>query len=220
MSQFTYFNHWQPFYNLSDLELNRFIQSYLSDSEYNSIDNLNKIVFNQFDSEFDKFDSTLNPDLNFFENSNIINNSCSYYFNDCVKEHLNKLDKDDKYFSLLSMNINSLPKNLDYFVDSCLSVVDLNFDVISFCETKLTDNIEQLNEIDNYNRFTNNNTRNSGGVALFVKKCYLNVLVREDLKRNQEYLESLFIEIKSQNNNECIVIGSIYRRPNSNLNDF
>ena len=72
MSQFTYFNHWQPFYNLSDLELNRFIQSYLSDSEYNSIDNLNKIAFNQLNSEFDKFDSTLNPELNFFENSNMI----------------------------------------------------------------------------------------------------------------------------------------------------
>ena len=39
------------------------------------------------------------------------------------------------------------------------------------------------------------------------------------MKRNLEFLESLFVEIKCQNSNN-IVIGSIYRRPNSNLNNF
>ena len=219
MSQSVSLNHWQPFYNLSDFEFTNFIQYNLKNHEYNSVDSLNEIVFNQFYSDFDKFDSNLNPDLIFFMNSNIINNECQYYFDDTVKESLDKLDINDQIFSLLSININSIPKNLDYFINSCLNVVDFNFDVISFCETKLTDHIDQLYEIHNYNKFTNNNTRNSGGVALFVKKCYVNVLIRNDLKRNFDFLESLFVEIKCQEGSN-IVIGSIYRRPNSNLNNF
>ena len=49
---------------------------------------------------------------------------------------------------------------------------------------------------------------------------------RNDLERKLSYIESLFIEIECNvnnnhnNNSSKILIGSLYRRPSSNINDF
>ena len=216
-------NHWQPFYGLNNFEFDCFIQSNSINQKNFSIDFLDNIIFNQFNANYDRYNPDLNPDLNFSLFSDRVSENCRYYFNDTIKNSVIKdnIDStiDNNFFSLLSLNINSIPKNLEYFVNTCLNCLDFEFDIISFCETKLNNDIDQLYTIKNYNKYTNNNTRNSGGVAIFVKKCYTNVLRRNDLERNLFCMESLFIEIKC-NNNKNILIGSFYRRPSSNLNEF
>ena len=214
-------NNWQPFYELNDFEFSYYIETNLGITENYSIDRLNEVVFNQFNLTYNEYDCNLNPDLNFFLH-NETNINCQYHFNDTFQNSIVE-PNNNHMFSMLSININSIPRNLNYFITTCLDTIDFKFDILSFCETKLNDDIEQLYIIENYNKFTNNTSRKSGGIALFIKNIYSDILERSDLRRSSNFLESLFVEIKDNklcNINSSILVGSLYRRPNSNLNDF
>ena len=171
-------NNWQPFYELNNVEFNSYIHSIFGNKEYFSVDYLNNVVFKQFNVIYDRYNSDLNPDLNFSSFSDWAEKDCKYYFTDTIKNTVINGNNSNavnsrKLFSLLSMNINSIPKNLEYFVDTCLNCLNFEFDILSFSETKLSDDIDQLYTINNYNKYSNNNTRKSGGVATFVKKMLI-----------------------------------------------
>ena len=72
--------------------------------------------------------------------------------------------------------------------------------------------------MQNYNKFTLNNTRSSGGTALFINQKFPNVKVRHDLNKQSNYLESLFLEIEI--NDKKSICGVIYHRPGSDHNRF
>ena len=64
----------------------------------------------------------------------------------------------DYIFSLMSLNICSLKSN---FLNLQLEITDhFRPSVIGICETKMTNKIETLYNIDGYNMFTNNNQYN------------------------------------------------------------
>lgn len=89
---------------------------------------------------------------------------------------------------------------------------------MGFCETRLTNDIEHLFNIESYTRYSNNLSRHSGGVSLYIKDIF-NSSLRGDLTVMEEFMETVFVEI--DNNLECnIVVGMIYRRPNTNLGIF
>ena len=180
-------NDWQPFCELDDFEFHYYMQTTFRTNENHTINRLNEIVFDQFNLVYDEYDYDLNPDLNFFSCSGITDIRCRYRFNDTIQDSLIEPDSNKHVFSMLSMNINSIPKNLNYFETTCLDTIDFKFDILSFCETKLSDDIEQLYEIKNYKKFTNNNSRKSGGVALFIKDTYTDIFARTDLERNSNF---------------------------------
>ena len=57
-----------------------------------------------------------------------------------------------------------------------------------------------------------------GGVGLYVDNC-MEFTVIDELTKSTEYIECIFIEVTLQNRG-CIIIGSIYRPPNSDVLKF
>ena len=118
----------------------------------------------------------------------------------------------------MSHNINSIPKNFDTFCNHYIDNRKLTFDIFGFCETKLSSDIEHLYKIPGYIMYTNNNKRNKGGLAIYIRDNYQNVLIRKDLFRSLQDIEAIFLEVIV--NNKHIIVGMIYRRPTANINVF
>ena len=213
-----YYKNWQPFGCLTDVEFNNVINFLNCDNDAQnviSLDNLNQMVFHQFNVNIDNHNVDVDPDSNFFMSGRDLESKCNYIFVDNNNDVLNG-DKD--LFSIFSLNINSFPKKFDSFIsDICSNLKEI--DVYCFCETKLSKEIEHLYNIHNYQQITLNYTRSSGGLALYVKDTYNDkIFVRNDLKRQLNSIESLFIEIKT--GVKDLIIGVIYRRPNTIFNSF
>ena len=123
-------------------------------------------------------------------------------------------------FSILSFNINSVPLHFEQFSEQCLTGIAHKFDVIALCETKLTDDIQHLYNVPNYNVVNANLSRHSGGLALYVHTSH-RYIVRHDLNIKYDSIETLFIEIiTNQDNGSNRVVGVIYRRPNTDIKQF
>ena len=193
---------------INDLQLN----SCFSVNKFTLTD-LNQMKFNQFQDDNDKFQVSVDPSHNFL--SSIQDDiQCDYYF-DVSSIYQSKDINQTNSFSICSHNLNSLPKNFESFVDEIV-----NFDVVGVCESKLTESIEELYIIPDYKMFTNSNsnTRQSGGLVMYVKDKFVNILERNDLKFKNKFIETLFIEIEIDA--RSIICGLIYHRPNSSKPEF
>ena len=209
-----------PFDNLSDQEFYDCLISNQNSPLVDScidLDRLNSQIFNQFNfinsNNFANLPS--DPDLEYYGDVSDLLNNTNYYFSDEYKTISNKLDS--KTFSITCHNINSISKHIDEFVDSIL-INKLDFDILSFTETKLTDNISNLFNISGYNMFVNNFQRNSGGLAVYVKNNIDNIKIRNDLNKSLDHIETLFLEFKR--GTSTVLVGTIYRRPSGNMTNF
>ena len=183
-----------------------------------SIDNLNTMLYDQFNvNSCNRYDGDFDPNISLQAVSDKIK-ECSYYYLDTLSQKFHQLSKSDtNYFSICSFNINSLPANFESF-SLMLTEISFKFDIIGICESKLIKDIESLYNIPNYTRVTNCNTRKSGGLALFINNKYFNVKIRNDLNKMLLHFESLFVEINVNGKN--ILVGVIYRRPGTRVDDF
>ena len=122
-------------------------------------------------------------------------------------------------FNVMSFNINSCNTNFTRFQVELLQGIGL-YDVIGLCETHLTDDVEQLYQLDNYTLFTNNCRSDKGGVCLYVSNRYF-ARVRHDLCIMMDHFETVFIEAEFNGNK--VILGMVYRRDldfQQFLNDF
>ena len=94
------------------------------------------------------------------------------------------------------------------------------FDILSFVETKITDDIKHLFDIEGYQMYCNCNKRNSGGISLYISETFVNHFERIELRRKNNHIECMFIEIPILNQPKNIIVGSIYHRPNSSGVEF
>ena len=93
-------------------------------------------------------------------------------------------------------------------------------DIISITET-LHKNEEFLTtnvSLKGFNEFYTLSISSKGGTAIYVKGSY-DAFERSDLKKQNDSLESTWIEIKNKNN-KIILCGCIYRHPKYNLSEF
>ena len=138
---------------------------------------------------------------------------CIYYQIEELKNHDSKGFK----FCALHINIHSLLSKLDDLKNilSCLQEKNIIVHFILLCETFLNDNKFQLCNVEGYNLICENRSNGSrGGVAIYVHKS-LTYKIRDDLSTNVDnQFESLFIE--SIHKNSTVIVGEIYRVPNSN----
>ena len=108
-----------------------------------------------------------------------------------------RIDKDQvtsDSFSLLHMNIRSLPKHLLEF-QSYIKTLKLLFSIIGLTETWFNSSLSNLYTLEGYNSINNSRTIKKGGdVALFVKEN-IQFSIRKDLSIITDCLETLFIEI-------------------------
>ena len=124
-------------------------------------------------------------------------------------------DKNDpNKLSLMHINLNSLSGDghFDAFVTN-LYLFERLPDIICITESRLKneDDLEKF-KIPNYHLYVKNrNGRGDGGVAMYVNNTF-KVLSRNDLAyfKDQVY-ESLFLEIRTQNPDFCLVCGVVYR---------
>ncbi len=201
-----------PFHSLCNNELHQLLYSDPSDNE-TTLETYRHKIFNQFSSHPDSHQEETDPDHFIQNNLNICNPICDYHFPDELPSILNI----NNNIKIAFMNINSLPKKLESFKEECRGFLCNSVDILGFCETKLTDDIVQLYSLPYYHLFSNNVSRDKGGVALYIHNKH-HSHTRRDLSKLSHHYESLFVEINGQQRN--ILVGVIYRRPHSNINDF
>lgn len=159
--------------------------------------------------------SNIDPDLNIPQQVNF-----KYYTaQDFVSDNQLRVCTSGKHFSALHANIRSLNANFDKLVD-LLSLVKHKFTIIGLTETKRQ--ASRVNIVDTsipgYNFISLPSLLNSGGVGFYISND-INVSYREDLSKNSNDFEALWIEMQSDLQHN-IVCGVVYRHPNSNINSF
>ena len=208
-----------PFFDLSDDIFLDLLSDFQSNNT-NIVDNiyllneLNEVLFNQFTLDENSYSGD-DPDVNYFNEFKDLINSTKYYLN--TENDLMDGDVAGNSLSIYSHNVNSLSKHFQE-IRTFLNGFKNKFDIVSFTETKLSDDIEQLYRLPNYNSFSLNNKRNSGGLMIYVNDNF-EVTTRNDLTYKNDILECIFVEIKLSNS-EHVVFGNMYRRPNTSIIDY
>jgi len=157
----------------------------------------------------------IDPDGNFY--NCLTNLSCKYY----QEDQLSEINKYSNKLSLLHHNIRSVSKNLDQLL-SYVCNVGVPFTIIGLSETWLTENNKDLYGITNYVSLHEcRQDKRGGGVSLFIHNS-VDFKNRPDLNQFNDCIESLFIEVdgRSVGKDRNVIVGVIYRPPNTDLNVF
>ena len=161
----------------------------------------------------------LNRPINNVELDNTLwNDKCDYVELDGT----DNLNPNNYNLLILQLNIRSLlehQSDLNTLLTE-LSSRNSNIDVILLCETFLSKNTVGMVNIPGYNHVCNyRQERKGGGVSILIKHG-IPYKRRMDLDEFIEgETESIFIEMTSKCG-KSIIVGSIYRPPNTKINQF
>ena len=184
-----------PFCGLDDVEFDQLIDEIAVYRENGvsriPLDQLKSMKLNVYDCQNGRFTIDDNLDLSMTDLYSKVQQNSNYYF-----DNIPSFDKES--FSIFSHNINSLPNHYDELVTLLETELRSKFDVIALCECKLTDDIGDLYNIAGYSMFTNNTSRNSGGLALYIDGTHDKSFIRSDLNISCIDTESLLVEIPSR----------------------
>ena len=86
---------------------------------------------------------------------NYFNPTCNYLFSDSANGN-NNVKSNPQHLNVLAYNISSIPCHLDNFIDQCINANNECYDVFGFCETRLTDYICNIYNIEGYQSYFNN----------------------------------------------------------------
>ena len=121
-------------------------------------------------------------------------------------------------FSMISLNIQSLPSKFDTLISylSYLQSKSFSFDTICLQESWLTDDSDlSFYHIPGYQLISKGKKCSShGGVAIYLSDKYTYKIL--SLCETSEIWEGLFIEITGENLKRKTIIGNIYRPPKFN----
>ena len=147
---------------------------------------------------------------------------------------LNNRDCND--IAVIHLNIRSLWKHMSKLENFLFNNFDKKTDVICISETKLdtdADEFISISEIKSrkhsdlsllnlpgYNFFHNDSTSNAGGTAIYVCE-YCEAIPRKDLHINiAGECEATFVELPVKKPGKNMIIGSMYRHPHNNHDEF
>ena len=151
------------------------------------------------------------------EESNPLLDNCKYYTPDAV----NIISGDKFRLKVLHINIHSIPAKLVELKNLLQKLKDANHevDLLLLCETFLNDSNKNSVDINGYTlREDHRKTMTQGGVAIYINNK-LQFIPRPDLAIFDEgVFESYFVEITGENRN--IIVGEVYRIPNTNQQSF
>ena len=167
----------------------------------------------------DYISSTANtsPDFDYEPNHNIIHHpTCNYVTENQFKQQISKFSE---HFLLLHLNIRSINKNFDNLKLLLENSHHNGCAAIALTETWLSHNTNIPYDMPEFDLVVKSRQdRIGGGVGIYLSKKY-DHLIHERLNCMNNVVESLFTELIIPNSKN-ILIGVIYRPPNSNLNDF
>ena len=183
-----------------------------------------ELIFSSFDFN-DNFDNPLHdadPDIQFYNNhySGSLQ-ACDYYLENMFNDKIKKSKISNQSFSVLHMNIRSMQKNLGS-LENYLETLDHKFTAIGISESWLKEYNVDRHVLDGYKAVHKYRPlRSGGGVSIFIQDS-LEYFTREDLCHQNNSIESVFIEIdKNQlGKDKNVIIGVVYRPPNSDINMF
>ena len=179
------------------------------------MDRLRHFKFNSFDAHSNIALTSNNQNLSYSSKIN-----CEYYLpNDFNKVIKTKQITNNNIFSMTHINIRSLNNKHDS-LKQLLNSLYLPFRIIGLTETCLNDTNDNLFKLDNYDFVNKNRTsKNGGGVEIYIIED-MKYKLRNDLNINDEnIMEYVFVEIITAKKKN-IVVGVIYRPPNSKFNLF
>ena len=158
------------------------------------------------------FENSFNPGNEFLSNDNIL--ACNYLDDHLLAKKISRLDK-----SFIHINARSLWKNYDDVHDLIHNTLDSKISIAAITETWINENTPlNMLKLENYNFVqTSRIGKRGGGVGFYIRKD-VQFKVRTDLNHNYGSFESLFIEALFSDRN--VVVGVIYRPPNSSLVTF
>ena len=203
-----------PFHNLNDNSFFDAASSFPPDSQ-----NVDTNPTGQYDNFIaDNFNlNSDNLDLNLDVIDQCPNPPSRYITHAQFSDTLNNFNNDT--FSLVHFNIRSLNKHFDELQRFLNLSTNQPPSIIGLSETWLNDKSHHPYSIVNYDFiFKNRQEKTGGGVALYVRNSY-DYIIHESISLCTDYFESLFIELHMPNRKN-IIIGIIYRPPNSNSRNF
>lgn len=180
-------------------------------------DRLDTLVFNPVEhlSSAHSLSTNLDPDLNFYATSPY---TCNYM----VENEINKLataKRGNSDFSLLHLNCRSLLGHFDDF-KALIANLHESFCAIGISETWLNDQTFDLVNLPGYCFISNHRSgKTGGGVGLYLQDYFQYKLLQDCTISNPDVIESLFVEI-SNPHGKNIIVGTVYRPPNQNLDSF
>lgn len=205
----------------SIIEDDEFISSTCNIDNIN-LDELKRMIFVPFELNDEKHAIPMydiDPDVNVFHNYSNNFMSSQYYTEDMF--NTNVKNYSPLSMSMIHLNIRSIPKNLDNFLNYT-SNLHYDFSIYGFTETWLSEDKAKYCNIPNFQHvYKCRESGRGGGVSLYVKNG-INFNVRDDLTNMSEYCECLFIEIDKDdvNMDKNVMCAVIYRPPNTNPKDF
>ena len=119
------------------------------------------------------------------------------------------------------LKMRSLLANSNNFMNY-LNYLAVEFSVLCFSETWLYANNCDLYALPGYSHVGKHRLhRSGGGLSIFIKKCYSDKS-RLDISVVNDILESVFVEvnISTCNGSKTVIIGVIYRPPNTCIDKF
>ena len=176
------------------------------------------ICFDQFSQLKFVLGNTENLQENSYNNSDVFDENyqsellesieeCKYYDGESFRAI-----QFNNHVSILFCNICSIPKNFQNFFLNYLHDNPSKPRIMAFCETRITNDTENLFPIPGYETIFNNRNSRGGGLMLALSTS-LNFNLIPECTFMLDCLESLFVKVKT--GSQTIVIGVIYRPPTS-----
>ena len=147
--------------------------------------------------------------------------SSNYLVEDKFNVKCSQLSLNNDCFSIIHLNIRSIPKNLKTF-ENYLMNLDVQFSVIALSETWLNEINSSHYGVAGYNEcHTVRSGKKGGGVSLFVKD-HIHFTVLDDISVCTDIIECKFIKIDKCvfGSDQDVIVGVIYRPPNTNISKF
>ena len=164
----------------------------------------------------------LDPDVNFFLNQSSVSYQSNYYTEASFVSMYASSNVSPNNLSLIHANIRSVQKNFVSF-ESYLKSLQTSFDIIGLSETWL--NKETLNDFHAVGYTSQSlcrDCKSGGGVSILVRNS-LNFRLRTDLSLINPNTEALFVEVpklEADRTPSNVIIGVVYRPPNSSMPNF
>ena len=152
---------------------------------------------------------------------NPVQQTCDYFTEETFCNRISNRNIQDGDLSLIHTNIRSSSCNLRKF-DIYLDSLNHKFSFIGLSETWLNKHNKDLYGLQGYKGIHSVRAkRRGGGVSIYLKDS-IEYFPRNDLSCQNNVMESVFIEVdKDQvNKNKNVVVGVIYRPPNTNISEF
>lgn len=114
--------------------------------------------------------------------------------NDFTQEEFEYLLIEISFPKVLLYNINSIPHNLENFLNLTGIASNISsIEIMSFCETKLSDNIETLYKLKGYTSVTNNRHNHGGGVCMYLRN-HISFSIMKEVFCSSDTVETVFFD--------------------------